>query len=155
DYFFPGRPDHRAEVEMVRHLDADPPRFVVTLHRRLGFFAQSPAYYFVMREWLRDHYDVAARFGRYAVLRRRALPAEPAVVREFGATPPRERWLAELADPDRERRRAAVEALLDAAGTPANVGIVVEQLAPDEAGLLLLLRNFAEMGDPRAVRWSY
>jgi len=155
DYYFPGRPDHLAEAEVVRTLAAEPPRFVVTLSRRLGFFAQAPAYYFILREHLERHYEVAARFGRYAVLRRSDLPPEPLVAMEFTTAPPRDRWVAELADPDRELRRKAVLAILDAAGSPAGVDAVVRSIAPDEPTMLLVLRNFAETGDVRAVDFAY
>jgi hypothetical protein len=155
DYYFPGRPDHLAEAEVVRRLAEAPPRYVVTLSRRLGFFAQSPAYYFILREHLQRHYVVAASFGRYAVLRRADLPDDTVVAAGLVPPPPRDRWIAELADPDRERRRSAILALLDAAGSPAGVDAVATAVAPDEARLLLVLRNLAEIGDVRGVRFAF
>jgi hypothetical protein len=155
DYYFPGRPDHGDEAAIVHRLAADPPRFVVTLNRRLGFFSEAPAYYFILRRFLHEHYRLAARLGRYDVLVRRDLPEEPPLVRAFTTPPPEERWIAELADPDRERRRAALQALYDQAGEPATVGALAARVAPDEASQLLVLRNVAELGDLRGLRYAY
>src|SRR5437870_3221216 len=106
DYFFPGRPDHRAEAEVVRRLESHPPRFVVTLNRRLSFFSESPEYYFILVEYLRRHYSLDARFGRYDVLVRRESPQPPLVEdeRPIDGTPAT--WRGEVADPARVARRA-------------------------------------------------
>jgi HEAT repeat protein len=151
DYYFPGRPDHRAEVEIVRALRQRPPRFVVTMNRKLGFFSGAPTYYFILREYLRDQYVLAARFGRYDVLRRAGEPAAPVVVQDFLPEVAPERLAIELADPNRERRRAATLRFLDEAGAPADVAAAAARQVPDEPGQLLLLRSLAEVGDGRAL----
>jgi len=148
DYYFPGRPDHGDEAEIVRSLDAAPPRYVVTLNRRLGFFSESPAYYFLLRRWARSHYDLAARFGRYDVLRRRDLPAEAVSIETFAPPVQPDALFAQLADPDREQRRVAAEALL----ARIDDGASVDEVAPHEWEQLLLMRNIAETGDPRGLR---
>jgi hypothetical protein len=151
DYYFPGRPDHAAEVEILRQLAANPPRYVVTLNRRLGFFSESASYYFILRDWLREHYRLDARLGRYDVLVRRDQPESTPVVRTFAPTPSRDQLLAEMADPDRERRGAATREFLALAGDAAGVAPLADAIAPDEPSKMLLLRNLGEAGDGRAV----
>ena len=152
DYFFPGRPDHRAEAEVVRTLAAERPRYLLTLNRRLGFFVDAPAYYFILRSFVREHYALAASFGRYDILgwHGEVPPAEvPAE-----AEPPlgdRAAVLAGLAESDRELRRLAVAAFLARAKDARGVVRLAETWAPDEASRLLLVRNLGEAGDERAL----
>ncbi|HWP65482.1 MAG TPA: hypothetical protein VNO26_06190, partial [Candidatus Limnocylindria bacterium] len=147
DYYFPGRPDHGDEAEIVARLAAAPPRYIVTLNRRLGFFSESPAYYFLLRGHVRDRYRLAARFGRYDVLVRRDLPAEPVVAPPIVPPPLPSGLVARLADPDREQRRVAIFEVLDR----LDAGVPLETIAPGRREQLLVMRNLAEIGDGRGV----
>lgn len=147
DYFFPGRPDHADEAEIVRMLAAAPPRFVVTLNRRFGFFSEAPAYYFMLREHLRAGYRLAARYGRYDLLvDATEAPAEPRIV-EYEPPPMPGDVFDRLADPDREQRRAAILPML----ARVEQGARLDDLASTDAERLLVLRNVAEVEDPRGL----
>ncbi len=78
DYFYPGRPDHREEAEIVDTLAATRPASLAALNRHFTFFDASQAYYFLLRRWVRAHYALGARAGRFDVLERRAAPGVPA-----------------------------------------------------------------------------
>ena len=73
----PKTPPHTEEAEVVQTLAAAPPPYIVTLNDRFGFFQEAPAYYLVLRDFIRRHYVLGFRTGRYDVLRRRDLPAVP------------------------------------------------------------------------------
>ena len=98
----------------MRALAADPPRFIVTLNRNLGFFSNSARYYFILRAFVQERYVLAARFGRYDVLRRRELPPS----RRWSPTSARRRRRSRRGArraAAREPRRAVVQAFLDRA----------------------------------------
>lgn len=154
DYFFPGRPDHRAEVEAVRRLAEVRPAYVLTLNRRLGFFIDSPAYFFILREDLARRYVLEARFGRYDILRRRDDDRPQTPLRQADApadVTDRAAWFARLADPDRELRRQAARAFLARARDAAGVAPLAAAWAPTPPEQLLLMRTLGEFGDMRAV----
>ena len=67
-YFFPGRPDHREEAEVVDALAAAPPRALVSLNRGLTFFDAAPPYYLLLRRFARARYGLLERHGRFDVL---------------------------------------------------------------------------------------
>jgi hypothetical protein len=89
-YFYPGRPDHREEAEIVDVLAAVPPAALATLTRHFTFFDQAPAYYFLLRRFVQARYELAGRYGRFDVLARRAEGARPvaAPVSAAAAPPP-------------------------------------------------------------------
>src|SRR6185503_11482721 len=149
DYWYAGRPDHLEEAEVVRGLAADPPRFIVTLNRNLGFFSNSARYYFVLRAFVHERYTLAARFGRYDVLTRRELAEAAPVMVDY--LPPLDDVVARLAEPLHESRRAVIEALLARAGEPEYVAREAAAATPDEPSLLLLLRAFGEAPDVRSI----
>jgi hypothetical protein len=150
DYWYAGRPDHLEEADVVRKLALERPRFIVTVNRNVGFFSNSARYYFILRDFVQQHYTLAARFGRYDVLRRRELSDRPLVVEDY--TPLLTDGLVPaLAEPLHEMRRAAVRAFLDRAGSAAAIPAAAASVAPDERSLLLLLRAFPEAPDLRTV----
>jgi hypothetical protein len=67
-YFFPGRPDHREEAEVVDALASAPPRALVSLNRGLTFFDSAPPYYLLLRRFVRARYVLLERHGRFDVL---------------------------------------------------------------------------------------
>ncbi len=150
DYWYAGRPDHLEEAEVVRNLALDPPRFLVSVNRNIGFFSNSARYYFILRAFVQEHYVLGARFGRYDVLHRREPDPEPLVVEDY--TPPVDGDLrASLLDPLHEPRRAAALAFRARAGSMAGVAPLAARVARDEPTLLLLLRSFVEAPDLRVV----
>ncbi len=136
----------------MRTLEAERPRHLLTLNRRLGFFVDAPAYYFLLRAFVREHYALVASFGRYDILGWRG-EVPPATVPAETEPPLSDRAavLAGLAESDRELRRAAVAAFLARAKDAAGVVRLAETWAPDEASRLLLVRNLGEAGDERAL----
>ena len=153
DYFFAGRPDHLEEAVIVRTLRERAPRYVVTLNRRFYFFMNAPAYYFILRDWVKRHYRLAARFGRYDVLRRDDVPGEAEIHDDFGPTVAWDGILATLAGPDAEARRAAIARLLDESGGGDALVARIATLAPDVPSQLLVVRGLGEYGDARAGRY--
>jgi len=73
DYFFTGRPSHADEAAMVAAIEQAKTPLVVTLNDRLGYFTASPAYYFILRDYVQRNYALVRRIGRYDVLARREL----------------------------------------------------------------------------------
>lgn len=183
DYFFPGRPSHADEAEMLATLDADRPRVLVTLNDRLGYFASSPAYYFLLRDWVLDHYRLVRRFGRYDLLMRSDLVAgrpdagsprilggplsvafahgsyrdEVRAARRLartGAIEDAAGMAAGLADPDRLVRRARLAGLLGLARrTPGGLGAIEDAAAPDRRSKMLLVRAVGEFGGLGELAW--
>lgn len=111
DYFWAGRPDHREEAEMLDVFVAAPPPALTASNRQFGFFDAAQAYYFLLRRFVRAHYGLVVRAGRFDVLERGAAP----IPRPSPLPPPVEPFtdaLARLqAAPDLTARVAAIAAL--------------------------------------------
>lgn len=168
DYFYPGRPDHREEAEMLDRLVTAPPVALVTMNSRFTYFDAASAYYYLLRRFVREHYALAARHGRYDVLVRRgtpwspptgsdavSLPAELAVLGARAAAPLAESARALLhaaTSRDATRRRAAVAGMLDALAHESSPGIehYARPAALDRRERILLLRTMRDLRDPRA-----
>ena len=171
DYFFPGRPAHAEEARVVAELAAVGPSYVVTLNDRFGFFQEAPTYYFLLRDYLRRAYVRELRAGRYDVLRRRDLPADPA--RAAAPAPDAVAAAAGLADLDALARGGGVddvprllEALrrvhrsLRARVTDATMAVaarsggllpMIRRVRPSERDELMLVRTLGEFGDAQAL----
>ncbi len=145
DYWYPGRPDHVAEAEMLTGLRADPPRYLVTLNDGWTFFTGAPAYFEQARAFVTTHYRLAARFGRFDVLARADVSAgrSVAMFQPVGAQDA-------AVEPQLARRRQAARRWM-AALTPAAAADA--QLPADTREAVLLLRALRDGGDIRAAGW--
>ncbi|MBI3783369.1 MAG: glycosyltransferase family 39 protein [Deltaproteobacteria bacterium] len=76
-YFNPGWPDHLVEAEVVDALQTRPPELAVVADPASLFFADAPAYYVLLGQFLRRQYVPVGRVGSYTLLRRRELGAAP------------------------------------------------------------------------------
>jgi hypothetical protein len=182
DYFFPGRPSHADEAEMVAQIDAAAPPLVVTLNDRLGYFSASPAYYFILRDYVQEHYELVRRVGRFDILARRtrraadpgwAIPAldDPdslefsagdyrnvrQTMQEIGASGSAEDfrgWGERLADVDRGVRGLLIDAALEVAGRdPRGLAAVEAELARGRRERLLFVRALGEYAGPESLPW--
>lgn len=181
DYFFTGRPSHADEAAMVAAIEQAKAPLVVTLNDRLGYFTASPAYYFILRDYVQRNYALVRRIGRYDVLaRRELLDAHPdwrtpvlegevldatfasgGYARELAAamriaesgTPADFAGAApQLADVDR-RVRQAVAAAIDAvaARDPGGYAAIEQVIATNRSTRLLFLRTLGEYGAPESL----
>src|SRR5207247_1662417 len=117
-YFFPGRPDHREEAEIIDVLAASTPAALVSLNRGFSFFDAAPAYYFLLRRFVQSRYALAGRYGRFDVLERRASPLAASA-----AVTPRAPTL--VARPGAPARAPAARG--DAAGSEARLAALAER----------------------------
>lgn len=182
DYFYPGRPSHADEADMVARIDAAAPDLVVTLNDRLGYFSAAPAYYFILRDHMHEHYELVRRVGRFDVLARRERRerdpawAQPQLGREatlayaagdfreiseqlgaigaHGAAADLSGWGPRLADVDRAVRGAIVDAALDVAQRePGGLAVVEAELVEGARQRLLFVRSLGEYAGPEALPW--
>jgi hypothetical protein len=181
DYFFSGRPSHADEAAMVVAIDEAKPPLLVTLNDRLGYFSASPAYYFILRDYVQRHYALVRRIGRYDVLARRELletrpewrqpvheagpldgtfargqyASELALARriaESGAPRDFAGFAPRLADVDRRVRQAVATAIdAVAARDPGGYAAIEEVIATSRSSKLLYLRTLGEYGAPAAL----
>jgi hypothetical protein len=182
DYFFPGRPSHADEATMVAQIEAAAPPLVVTLNDRLGYFSASPAYYFILRDYIHENYELVRRVGRFDILARRELRiadpnwAVPVIADadslEFAAGDYREvrsrmqeiaatgvpedfrGWGDRLADVDRGIRGVLIDAGLEVAGRhPRGLAAVAAELAQGRRERLLFVRALGEYAGPESLPW--
>ena len=145
DYWFPGRPDHAAEAEMLARLREHLPRYLVTINDGWTFFTGAPAYFEQARELAIANYRLAARLGRFDVLARNDVGVgEPVIVFQPVGTQ------AAAIEPELARRRQAARRWM-AALTPAEAAAAQLPAKPWEA--VLLLRALRDGGDIRAAGW--
>lgn len=76
--FHPGWPDHLLEAETVSALEVRRTPLIVTTTDVEVFEAHAPLYYFLLRYYVRRHYELAARIGPYDILQRRDRNGAPA-----------------------------------------------------------------------------
>ena len=74
-YYYPGSPGHAVEAEVIDALRDHPPRFIVALHDHALFFTAAPLYYFNLRQYVTEHYDLDRRMGMFDILSRREASA--------------------------------------------------------------------------------
>ncbi len=183
DYFFAGRPSHADEAVMRGQIEAARPPLVVTLNDRLGYFSAAPAYYFILRDFVQEGWQVVRRIGRFDVLARRDLVESGEIKAEPNLRSDAfdQRWAAgrrretlaltsELAvdgdaaelgkhsgllgDVDRENRGSLVQAAVAiAVRTPGGLAAVAEQMVPGGRERLLLVRTLGEYSGPQALPW--
>ena len=66
-YFKAGWPAHRVEAEVVDSLRERRPRWIVSEDPVSLFFYDAPAYFFLLRHWVQQHYRPVHRFGTFVV----------------------------------------------------------------------------------------
>ncbi len=145
-YFKSGWPDHHVESEVVDALAAQPPRFVVVANPASLFFADAPAYFFLLRDWLERHYVAVERLGDYRILARRGAPESVlhGLVEEAPSPVPLPLSMEELI---RRRQTATAEEVVPLAAEWRQT-----QFASTDPGLQRFgLRVLGERGDARAA----
>jgi hypothetical protein len=178
-YFFPGRPDHREEAEVLDALVTARPEALASQNARFAFFDGAPPYYFLLRRYVRRTYALAERDGRFDVLVR-ARPDDASAVAgassdaarvesRMGAPASADRvagvlvdqtlapQIAMLGDADPARREAAVAALLDEVARRSERGLedVLAGVPLDIRATVLLLRTIRDTRDARAASYLF
>ncbi|MEO7434974.1 MAG: HEAT repeat domain-containing protein, partial [Candidatus Binatia bacterium] len=168
-YFFPGRPDHRDEAEIVDALVAAPPLALVSLNRAFTFFDAAPPYYFLLRRFARARYGLAERHGRFDVLALGGEARSPAAapdhedgdaVAALRGHPLHETASALLrlaTDDDLAVRLNALAAIGDALEAEPSRGLetYVAAAGLDRAREVLLLRTIRDARDARTASYLF
>ncbi len=84
-YYYPGSPGRAVEAEVIDTLRERQPPYIVTLHDHARFFADSPLYYFNLRQYVTQHYHPVRRLDMFDVLRRNSAAPKRPVVEEASA----------------------------------------------------------------------
>jgi len=168
-YFNPGWPAHAVEAEVVDTLAEQPPRFAVVANPAPLFFADAPAYYFLLREFVAARYRPWGRSGAYEVLLRTDTEAAPFHTAGADDTAGASSACANLPQPLLPDRLRACLATLPAAAWPGLIQQVRDSQSIDGAGVLsemwaagatertpqsvalLALRVIGEVGDAAAA----
>lgn len=155
-YFFPGRPDHREEAEVLDALVAARPAALASLNARFALFDGAPSYYHLLRRWVRGSYGLAARHGRFDVLGRADHPRAPDESAD-AANVDAQASLVAAADPDPSRRRAAVAAVLARVAAAPEHGLedLVAPAGLDARATVLLVRTIRDTRDARAASYLF
>ncbi|MBI3767351.1 MAG: glycosyltransferase family 39 protein [Deltaproteobacteria bacterium] len=146
-YFIAGYPDHYTEAAIVTDLRDRVPAMIVNLAEHQIFVLTAPAYYFLIREFVRDHFTPAAQIGPYLVMARNSSDPRPIDVRITG----RESSWAGLDDPDPNvqlETAARIERWRDPRGAAALARRAVSRQASNRIAFLRIALQFA---DERAV----
>ncbi len=146
DYWYPGRPSREEEAAMIVALEANPPRYVVTINDGWTFFHEAPAYFSDLREFVTARYGLVGRFGRFDVLALGA-PEETLVV---GMGPIRQASAEDVAIPLMAARRQVARRWMRSL-TVAEVSAA--RLRSDATGAVLQLRAIRDGGDLRTAAW--
>jgi HEAT repeat protein len=85
-HFHPGWPDHILEAQIITAMERHRTPLVTFGDVQL-FIGHAPLYYFLLRGYVRGHYDLAARFGRFEVLQRRGRASAPLAIAPPAAPP--------------------------------------------------------------------
>ncbi len=169
-YFFPGRPDHREEAEIVDVLARTMPAALISLNSDFFVFDDSSSYYFLLRRYVRARYALRERAGRFDVL----VPAggnEPPIdsthvaeaVARIAAwsTQPIARAAPALLElgtgDDALVRRAAMTALIDRLASVPDEALETHVAGArlDRRREVLLLRTIRDTRDARAASYLF
>ena len=160
-YFFPGRPDHREEAEMVDAIVRDSPEAMASQNGSFAFFDGAPPYYFLLRRYVRHAYGLAERHGRFDIVVRGAAAVSSAVSAP-GAVPPAggatlASLIATIGGTDAADREAAVAALLDQVAARPERGLedVLAGVSLDLRTRVLLVRTIRDTRDTRAASYLF